>query len=89
MPSLKSLKTKIPVKRAKEPPSVNLGDNLPEIALAAIVPSRRQKEIKRIVVGTSMKCILPAHLRDDSPPKPTPVKKIKPEKRKVRERVVA
>ncbi|XP_061718169.1 uncharacterized protein LOC133525798 isoform X1 [Cydia pomonella] len=217
MPSLKSLKTKIPVKRAKEPPSVNLGDNLPEIALAAIVPSRRQKEIsefinfllhalernstwlnnvlsgqpyfrcafmlgagpnrfqikdiiypsenqnvklqielkdsedldkiaiaalfklnnseiqkvleymktklydniflkddmlkgksmgiqyallrpftdkqyrvaERIVVGTSMKCILPAHLRDDSPPKPTPVKKIKPEKRKVRERVVA
>ncbi|XP_063538420.1 uncharacterized protein LOC134747726 [Cydia strobilella] len=217
MPSLKSLKTKIPVKRPRESPSVNLGDNLPEIALAAIVPSRRQKEIcefidfllhalernstwlnnvlsrqpyfrcafmlgagpnrfqikdiiypsknqnvklqielkdsedldkiaiaalfklsnseiqkileyiktklynniflkddmmkgksmgiqyallrpftdkqyrvaERIVVGSSMKCVLPAYLRDDSPTKPPPAKKIKPEKRRVRERVVA
>ncbi|XP_063365168.1 uncharacterized protein LOC134653705 [Cydia amplana] len=45
MSSLKSLKIKIPVKRPRESSSVNEGVNLPEIALAAIVPSRRQKEI--------------------------------------------
>ncbi|XP_063384945.1 uncharacterized protein LOC134671093 [Cydia fagiglandana] len=217
MPSFKNLKAKTPVKRTWESASVNLVDNLPEIALAAIVPSRCQKEIcefinfllhalernsnwlnnilsrqpyfrcafmlgsgpnrfqikdiiypsenknvklqielkdsedldkiaiaallklnnseiqkileyiktklydniylkddmlkgksmgiqyallrpftdkqyriaERIVVGTSMKCMLPARFRDDSPSKSPPAKKIKPEKRRVRERVVA